>query len=47
MFDIREAIDEIIQIQKLKAEFLEINLYSVVEGFDNESLICCDKQRIQ
>ena len=47
-FDVSEAINEIIQIQKLKAEFLEINLYSIFEGFDNNNfLICSDKQRIQ
>ena len=42
-FDIYEAIEEIIQVQMLKAEFLEIDLYSIFEGFENTSIICIDK----
>lgn len=36
-----DAINEVILIQKLKAEFLGVKLFSVFEGFSN-NMICSD-----
>ena len=45
MFNLEDAIQEIIVIQKLKAEFLGIKLFAVFEGFSNY-MVCSDMQRI-
>ena len=46
MFNLKEAVNEVILIQKLKAEFLGIKLFTIFEGF-NTFTICSDMQRIQ
>jgi len=45
-FNLEDAINEVILVQKMKAEFLGVKLYSVFEGFYNY-MICSDMQRIQ
>jgi signal transduction histidine kinase len=46
-FNIEEAIEEIVNIQKLKAEFCEIKLSFEMKNFYRSSLVCSDPQRIQ
>ena len=41
MFNLEEAVNEVILIQKLKAEFLGVKLYCIFEGF-NDHMICSD-----
>jgi signal transduction histidine kinase len=41
-FNIEEAIEEIVNIQKLKAEFCEIKLSFEMKNFYRGSLVCSD-----
>lgn len=41
MFNLEDAINEVILVQKLKAEILGIKLYCLFEGFNN-FMICSD-----
>ena len=45
-FNLEDAINEVILVQKMKAEYLGVKLYCVFEGFSNY-MICSDMQRIQ
>lgn len=45
MFNVEEAVNEVILIQKLKAEFLGIKLFCIFESFNNY-MVCSDMQRI-
>ena len=49
MFDLREAILEVIQIQKQKADLLEINVEVEYHEFHNEEdfYLCTDEFRVQ
>jgi signal transduction histidine kinase len=47
-FDVREAIEEVILIQRDKAEFQNINLHALFSGFEDDNyMICTDKMRLK